>query len=59
MITNARKPIDRGTCITGSLIGTRRLFARAERARRLASIAHPDFREELQQAAHGIQERGL
>lgn len=30
----------------------------AERARRLAAIAHPDFREELLQAAHGIQQRG-
>lgn len=31
----------------------------AERARRLAAIAHPDFREELQQTAHGIQQRGF
>jgi acyl-CoA hydrolase len=31
VITNARKPIDRGTAITGSLIGTRRLFAFADR----------------------------
>lgn len=31
----------------------------AERARRLAAIAHPDFREELEQMAHGIQQRGF
>ena len=31
----------------------------AERARRLASIAHPDFREELEQAVRGIRERGF
>ena len=30
----------------------------AERARRLAAIAHPEFREELQRAAHGIEQRG-
>lgn len=31
----------------------------AERARRLAAVAHPDFREELEQSAHGIQQRGF
>lgn len=31
VITNARKPIDRGVSVTGSLIGTRRLFAFADR----------------------------
>ena len=31
VITNARKPMDRGVSITGSLIGTRRLFAFADR----------------------------
>jgi len=31
VITNARKPIDSGTSITGALIGTRRLFAFADR----------------------------
>jgi acyl-CoA hydrolase len=31
----------------------------AERARRLVAIAHPDFREELDQAAHAIQRRGF
>lgn len=31
VITNARKPIDGGTSITGALIGTRRLFAFADR----------------------------
>jgi acyl-CoA hydrolase len=31
----------------------------AERARRLAAIAHPDFREELERAAHAIQQRGF
>jgi acyl-CoA hydrolase len=31
----------------------------AERARRLVGIAHPDFQEELDQAAHAIQRRGF
>ncbi len=31
----------------------------AERARRLIAIAHPDFREELERAAHSIQQRGF
>jgi acyl-CoA hydrolase len=31
----------------------------AERARRLVAIAHPDFREELDQSAHAIQRRGF
>jgi acyl-CoA hydrolase len=31
----------------------------AERTRRLAGIAHPDFREELDKAAHTIQQRGF
>src|SRR5882762_4679663 len=31
----------------------------AERARRLVGIAHPDFREELDQAAHDIGRRGF
>jgi acyl-CoA hydrolase len=31
----------------------------AERARRLVGIAHPDFREELDRAAHVIQQRGF
>jgi acyl-CoA hydrolase len=31
----------------------------AERAQRLVAIAHPDFREELEQAAHAIQRRGF
>lgn len=31
----------------------------AERARRLVGIAHPDFREELDKAAHAIQRRGF
>jgi acyl-CoA hydrolase len=31
----------------------------AERARRLLAVAHPDFRDELEQAAHGIQRRGF
>lgn len=30
-----------------------------ERARRLVAIAHPDFREELDKAAHAIQRRGF
>jgi acyl-CoA hydrolase len=31
----------------------------AERTRRLVAIAHPDFREELDKAAHAIQRRGF
>ncbi len=31
----------------------------AERARRLVAIAHPDFKEELDRAAHAIQRRGF
>lgn len=31
----------------------------AERTRRLVAIAHPDFREELDKAAHAIQQRGF
>lgn len=31
----------------------------AERTRRLIAIAHPDFREELDRAAHSIQQRGF
>ena len=31
----------------------------AERTRRLIAIAHPDFREELERAAHTIQQRGF
>lgn len=31
----------------------------AERARRLVGIAHPAFREELERAAHAIQQRGF
>ena len=30
-----------------------------ERARRLTAIAHPDFREELDKAAHAIRQRGF
>ncbi|HVA41155.1 MAG TPA: acetyl-CoA hydrolase/transferase C-terminal domain-containing protein, partial [Candidatus Binataceae bacterium] len=30
-----------------------------ERARRLAAIAHPDFREELDRAAQAVQRRGF
>ncbi|HEY6640955.1 acetyl-CoA hydrolase/transferase family protein [Povalibacter sp.] len=31
----------------------------AERTRRLIAVAHPDFREELDKAAHAIQHRGF
>ena len=31
----------------------------AERTRRLVAIAHPDFREELDRAAHEIRKRGF
>jgi len=31
----------------------------AERSRRLIAIAHPDFREELDRAAHAIRQRGF
>jgi acyl-CoA hydrolase len=31
----------------------------AERARRLVAIAHPNFQEQLNEAAHAIQRRGF
>ena len=31
----------------------------AGRAKRLVAIAHPDFREELDRAAHAIRQRGF
>jgi acyl-CoA hydrolase len=31
----------------------------AERARRLVAVAHPDFQQELDRAAHAIQQRGF
>jgi acyl-CoA hydrolase len=31
----------------------------AERARRLVAVTHPNFREELERTAHGIQQRGF
>jgi acyl-CoA hydrolase len=36
VVTNARKEIDAGVCITGALIGTKRLFAFAHRNRQIA-----------------------
>jgi len=30
-----------------------------ERARRLVAIAHPDFREDLDRAAHALAQRGF
>ncbi len=30
----------------------------AERARRLAAIAHPDFRDDLEREAHEVERRG-
>jgi acyl-CoA hydrolase len=41
-VTNARKPVDRGVSVTGALIGTRRLYAYADRnpAVRMCTAAH-------------------
>ena len=56
-----RSPQHYSDILATSLAG-QALFAYAplaERARRLTAIAHPDFREELDRAAHAIAQRGF
>ena len=56
-VTTARSDVD----VIVTEFGAAELKGRtlAERARRLVAVAHPDFREELEQAAHVIQRRGF
>jgi acyl-CoA hydrolase len=56
-VTTARSDVD----VIVTEFGAAELKGRtlAERARRLIGIAHPDFREELDRAAHVIQRRGF
>lgn len=55
-VTTARSEVD----VVVTEYGAAELKGRslAERARRLVAIAHPDFREELDRAAHEIARRG-
>ena len=56
-VTTARSDVD----VIVTEFGAAELKGRtlAERARRLASIAHPDFREELDKAADAVRRRGF
>jgi acyl-CoA hydrolase len=56
-VTTARSDVD----VIITEFGAAELKGRtlAERARRLVAIAHPDFREELDRAAHAIKQRGF
>ena len=56
-VTTARSEVD----VIVTEFGAAELKGRtlAERTRRLIAIAHPDFREELDRAAHTIQQRGF
>ncbi len=56
-VTTARSDVD----VIVTEFGAAELRGRtlAERSRRLAAIAHPDFREDLERAAHTIQQRGF
>jgi len=56
-VTTARSDVD----VIVTEFGAAELKGRtlAERARRLTAIAHPDFREELERAAHVIKKRGF
>jgi acyl-CoA hydrolase len=56
-VTTARSDVD----VIVTEFGAARLKGRtlAERARRLAAIAHPDYREELSREAHLIEPRGF
>lgn len=56
-VTTARSDVD--VIVTEFGAAELRGQSLAERARRLAAIAHPDYRNELQQAAHSIQQRGF
>jgi acyl-CoA hydrolase len=56
-VTTARSEVD---VVVTEYGGVRlRGLSLAERARRLVSIAHPDFREELDKAAYAIAKRGF
>lgn len=56
-VTTARTDVD----VIATEFGAAELKGQTlvERARRLAAIAHPDFREELERAAHAIRQRGF
>ena len=56
-VTTARSEVD----VIVTEFGAAELKGRtlAERSRRLIAIAHPDFRETLDRAAHDIQQRGF
>lgn len=56
-VTTARSEVD----VIVTEFGAAELKGRtlAERTRRLVAIAHPHFREELDRAAHAIQQRGF
>jgi acyl-CoA hydrolase len=56
-VTTARSDVD--VIVTEFGAAELRGQTLAQRARRLVAIAHPDFREELDQAAHVIQRRGF
>lgn len=56
-VTTARSDVD--VIITEFGAAELKGQALSERARRLVAIAHPDFQEELDRAAHTIQQRGF
>jgi acyl-CoA hydrolase len=56
-VTTARSDVD--VIVTEFGAAELRGQTLGERARRLVTIAHPDFREELDKAAHAIQQRGF
>jgi acyl-CoA hydrolase len=56
-VTTARTEVD--IIVTEFGAAELRGASLAERTRRLVAIAHPDFREELDRAAHVIGERGF
>jgi acyl-CoA hydrolase len=56
-VTTARSDVD--VIVTEFGAAELRGQTLAERTRRLIAIAHPDFREELERAAHTIQQRGF
>jgi len=56
-VTTARSEVD--VVVTEFGAAELRGQTLAERARRLVAIAHPDFREELDRAAHAIARRGF
>ena len=56
-VTTARSDVD--IIVTEFGAAELRGQSLAERTRRLIAIAHPNFREELERAAHTIQQRGF